>query len=95
MSGFPWREHRCDCGKVGVINFQGEMYCSRHIPFKDMAAEYLELLYDLMGKEWRDNELDQRFPTEEDFTWILCYYRAKDLYEKLTVETGLLMLKTP
>ncbi len=88
---YPYRVSRCvKCHKESAFNWDGESYCAEHIPYKEMASDYLELLYDLMGKEWRDKELDLRFPKEEDFTWELCYYWAKVRYFALSAETGLL-----
>ena len=87
---YPYRISRCWCSKESVLNWAGESYCAFHIPYGGMATEYMELLYDIMGKEWRDYELDQTFPKDEDFTWELCYYWAKNLYERLNIGTGLL-----
>ena len=92
---YPYRVSRCHCGKESVLNWGGDSFCSEHIPYREMAEPYLEDLYDLVGKEIRDTWLDRQYPGNDTFSWQSCYYWAKDLYEKLTVETGLLMLKTP
>jgi hypothetical protein len=74
------------------MNWGGESYCAIHIPYREMASEYLELLYDLMGKEWRDEWIDRKYPDDKSFSWQSCYYWAEDLYNKLNLPTGLLLL---
>jgi hypothetical protein len=77
------------------MNWAGDSFCAQHVPYQQMASEYLELLYDLMGKEWRDEWIDQRYPDDKDFNWESCYNWAKNLYEELSMETGLLSLSAP
>ena len=87
---YPDRTSRCWCQKESVLNWGGESFCAEHIPYREMASEYLEMLYDIMGKEWRDNWIDQKYPDDRGFSWQSCYYWAEDLYAKLNIPTGLL-----
>jgi len=80
---FPWREHRCWCGKIGVINFQGEMYCSWHLPFKEMSEEYTLDLIDLIGVDTKNELID-------GFQWEEYYYWVKNMVDNLNMPTGLL-----
>ena len=91
---FPWRESRCWCRRLAIGSFSGEPYCGFHIPFRQMSEEYTQALYDLVGKTARDKMIDDRFPN--DFTdWGEYYGWVKDTVERLSIETGLLMLPNP
>jgi hypothetical protein len=96
MSGFPWREHRCWCGKIGIMNFQGEVFCSWHIPYREIVLTDLgPRLQDIVGKEKYSAMIDEWFPTEKVFDWVKCVTYLQTAIEQLGMETGLLLLENP
>ena len=89
---YPYRTPRCSrCMKEAVMTYSGEPYCSIHTPYREMSEEYTRALYDLLGKDTRDKLIDEKFP--DDFSdWGEYYAWAKDMVERLSFETGLLLL---
>ena len=92
---FPWREHRCHCGKLATMNYMGDEFCVWHYPYRDACVYPLFRLALIVGQERKNQYIDEWFPTDQDFSWDKLYSQLEHLVPNLDIETGLLLLENP
>ena len=89
---YPYRQSRCWCKREGVFSYDGEYYCSEHIPYRDMASNATIEVATIIGYDAKNKMIDKWFPTDESFSWQELYEKSSYLLAWLTVPTGLLVL---
>ena len=92
MSGFPWRQHRCYCGKLATMNFEGEEFCAWHYPYRDACIPPLTRLAEIVGDERKDQYIDEWFPTDDDFSWHKLLDQVEWILPRLDIPSSLLLL---